>query len=110
MEMTPITEEELARVIKKSRPSSAPSPFDQISYTILKKCPALRPALIDLFNRVIMEGSVPSSWKAAAVKLILKSSAKEDPSAPGNFHLFPSYSTDTCCQQVNCLEFSRTDG
>ena len=87
MEMTPITEEQLAQVIKKSRPSSAPLPFDQISYTIFKKCPSLHPALIDLFNRVIMEGSVPSSWKAAAVKLITKSSAKEDPSAAGNFHL-----------------------
>ena len=33
-----------------------------------------------------MEGGAPSSWKATAVKLIPKSSAKEDPSAAGNFH------------------------
>jgi hypothetical protein len=85
MEMSPITEEELARVIRKSRSSSSPSPFDRISYTILKRCPSLRPALLDLFNRVIMEGTVPSEWKAAAVKLIPKSSAREDPSTPGNF-------------------------
>ena len=32
-----------------------------------------------------MEGSVPSAWKVAAVKLIPKSSAKEDPSSPNNF-------------------------
>lgn len=32
-----------------------------------------------------MEGTIPSAWKAAAVKLIPKSSAEEDPSAPGNF-------------------------
>ena len=32
-----------------------------------------------------MEGTVPSDWKAAAVKLIPKSSAQEDPSSPGNF-------------------------
>ena len=32
-----------------------------------------------------MEGSVPSSWKVAAIKLIPKSSAQEDPSSPGNF-------------------------
>ena len=32
-----------------------------------------------------MEGTVPSTWKVAAVKLIPKSSAKEDPSSPGNF-------------------------
>ena len=85
MEMTPVTEEELTRVIQKSRSSSAPSPFDRISYTILKRCPSLRPALLDLFNRVIMEGSVPSDWKTAAVKLIPKSSAREDPLSPDNF-------------------------
>ena len=34
-----------------------------------------------------MEGSVPSSWKVAAIKLIPKSSAQEDPSSPGNFRL-----------------------
>ena len=85
MEMTPISEEELARVIGKSKPSSAPSPVDRIPYLIFKKCPSLRPALLDIFNRVIMEGSVPSSWKVAAIKLIPKSSAQEDPSSPGNF-------------------------
>ena len=35
MDMSPITTEELAYVIKRTRPSSAPSPFDRISYTIL---------------------------------------------------------------------------
>ena len=77
--------EELSRVIRKSRSLSAPSPLDRISYTILKRCPSLHPALLNLFNRVIMEGSVPSAWKVAVVKLIPKSSAKEDPSSPGNF-------------------------
>ena len=85
MDMSPVTAEELAHVIKRSRPSSAPSPLDRISYTIIKKCPSLRPALLDLYNRVIMEGSVPSAWKVAAVKLIPKSSAKDDPTSPGNF-------------------------
>ena len=61
MEMAPISEKELARVIRKSKPSSAPSHVDRIPYLIFKKCPSLRPALLDLFNRVIMEGSVPSS-------------------------------------------------
>ena len=28
---------------------------------------------------------MPSAWKVAAVKLIPKSSAREDPSSPGNF-------------------------
>ena len=86
MDMSPISEVELVRVIKKSKPSSAPSPVDRISYLIFKKCPSLHPALLDL-NRVIMEGSVPSSWKVAVIKLIPKSSAQEDPSSPGNFRL-----------------------
>ena len=40
--------------------------FDRISYTILKRCPSLRPTL-DLFNRVVMEGQVgppqPGRWQ-----------------------------------------------
>ena len=85
MEMSPVSERELAQVLKKSRSSSSPSPFDRIPHTIFKKCPSLHPALLDLFNRVIMEGSVPSSWKAASVKLIPKGSAQDDPSSPSNF-------------------------
>lgn len=85
MEMSPISAEELDKVLKKSKPSSAPSPFDRISYAILKRCQSLRPALLNLFNRVIMEGSVPSSWRTAAVKLIPKSSASDDSSTPANF-------------------------
>ena len=85
MQMSPVTHEELAQVIKKSRSSSAPSPFDRISYTIFKKCPSLQPALLNLFNRVIMEGSIPSAWKEAAIKLIPKGSAKENPASPSSF-------------------------
>ena len=39
MSMSPITQEELSPIIKKSKSSSAPSPLDQISYTIIKRCP-----------------------------------------------------------------------
>ena len=85
MDMHPVSEKELAQVIKRSKPSSTPSPMDRISYLIFKRCPSLCPALLDLFNRVIMEGSVPSSWKVAVIRLIPKSSAKDDPASPGNF-------------------------
>ena len=85
MEMTPITEEELSRAIKRSRLSSAPSPLDQISYSIFKKCPSLQPALLDLFNRVVMESVVPQAWKSAAVKLIPKGAAEQDSTSPANF-------------------------
>ena len=38
MDMTPISEVELVRVIKKSKPSSAPSPLDRISYLNAPLC------------------------------------------------------------------------
>ena len=82
-------------MIKKSRSSSAPSPLDRISYSIMKRCPSLHPALLDLFKRVIMEGTVPSAWRVAVGKLIPKDAAKEDPLSPGNFRpiaLTPSIS------------------
>ena len=85
MDMSPITVEELSRVIRKSRSSSAPPPFDRIPYLIFKHCPSLHQALLSLFNQVIMEGSVPSAWRAAVVKLVPKATADEDPSSPGNF-------------------------
>ena len=89
MVMDSITQEELVKAIRKSNPSSAPSPFDRISYLILKKCPSLQPAILNLFNSVLAEGNNPSSWKA--VKLIPKDSAKNNPSSPGNFRPI------TCC-------------
>ena len=84
MEMSPVTEVELAQIIRKSR-SSCTSLLDRLSYQIFKKCPSLHRALLDLFNRVLMEGEVPSSWKSTVVKLIPKSRAQDDPSSLGNF-------------------------
>ena len=68
MDLTPISAEELVQVIRKARVSSCPSPLDCISYLTIKRCPSLHPAILDLINRVIMEGRVPSKWKAAVVK------------------------------------------
>ena len=84
MQMSPVTDEELAQVIKRCKFSLSPSPLDCISYAIFKRFSSLHPALLDLYNRVIKEGSIPSAWKEAAVKLLPKSSAKENPSFPGN--------------------------
>ena len=42
--------EEFQSVLKHCKNSSAPSPFVQVSYLILKQCPSLIPALVDLFN------------------------------------------------------------
>ena len=53
MEMSPVSEEELTRVIKKSRSSSAPSPSDRISYII--NAP--------LFGLLYWISSTGSSWR-----------------------------------------------
>ena len=55
MEMTLVTAEELSRVIRRLRSSSAPSPF--IYHP--EEMPSLQAALLNLFNRVI----VPLAWK-----------------------------------------------
>ena len=81
--LDPITREELLAKIKRSKPSSAPSPLDQISYRIFKNCPSLTPALLHL--SVLSEGVVPSSWKNAVFKLMGKSAASDDPHSPSNF-------------------------
>ena len=80
-----ITHEELAFTLKKCRCGSAPNPLDGISYTILKQCPSLRPALLHLYNTCIMQSQVPSQWKAAVIKLIPKPAAQSCPSNPKNF-------------------------
>ena len=86
MDCSPITPEEMVNVIKKTKHSSAPSPFDRVGYTIFKKCPALIPALLDLFNACWSQAFIPAQWKTAAVKLIAKGSAADGPGNPGNFH------------------------
>ena len=86
MDFSPITMEELTRVIWKARSSSSPSPFNSIPYLVIKRCPSTHLAIHNQFNRVMMECDVPSSWKAAVVKLIPKSAIKTDPFLPGKFH------------------------
>ena len=77
--------EEVKIAIKRSKSSSTPSPIDQISYQVFKRCPSLSAALLNLFNLCWLQASVPSQWKVAAIKLIGKSSAAEDPTSPINF-------------------------
>ena len=81
----PIRRQEIERAIKAAKSSSSPSPYDQISYTIMKKCPSIVSALLDLFTTCWSLRSVPPQWKTAAVKLIGKTSAIDDPSSPNNF-------------------------
>ena len=85
MDCSPFTDSEIFRVMKKMKATSAPSPFDRIGYVVFKKCPALIPALVDIFNLCWSHSAVPHQWKTAAIKLIAKGSAVEDASNPSNF-------------------------
>ena len=81
----PISDEELHEVIRRVSSISAPSPFDQIPYSVFKKCPSIRVALLDVFNSCLSTKSILSQWKNGSVKLIAKQSALSEPSSPGNF-------------------------
>ena len=80
-----ISIEEIQRVIKRAKSSSSPSPFDQIPYKVFKRCSSLAGCLKYLFNLCWATSSVPAMWKHAAIKLIGKSSATDDPTVPSNF-------------------------
>jgi len=80
-----ISLDEVMKAVKKTKSSSSPSPFDAIPYTIYKQCPSLALALQSLFNACWSTASVPELWKMAAIKLIAKGSAKENPAEPSNF-------------------------
>ena len=80
-----ISIEELQRVISQTKSSSTPSPRDQIPYVVLKRCPALSAALINLYNACWTSASVPTAWKKGVVRLIPKGSAEENPGNPSNF-------------------------
>ena len=76
---------EIQRVIIKSKTKFSPSPIDQISHEVFKKCPSLALALSDLFSLCWKLGQVPSGWKCAAIRLIPKANASNDPANPSNF-------------------------
>ena len=81
----PISPREIKEVIRRSRSSSSPSPLDGISYKVLKQCPSLLPALLDLFNTCWETGVVPQAWKDGVIRLIPKAATKENPAVPGHF-------------------------
>ena len=81
----PITSEELDRVLGKVRQRASPSPLDQVSYSVLRRCPSLQPALLHIFNICWAQQLVPRSWKEEVIRLIPKSAAEEPPDLPSNF-------------------------
>ena len=80
-----ITAVEIQAAVKRMKSSSSPSPFDRMTHLIFKRCPSLSKALCDLFNSCWTLSAVPSQWKVAAITLLGKSSAEDDPTTPGNF-------------------------
>ena len=56
-----------------------------MSYKIFKRCPALLPALVDLYNACWQSQAVPLAWKQGVIKLIPKQSAADNPAEPSNF-------------------------
>lgn len=80
-----ILPEELLYVIQKSRHPSSPSLFNQITYSIVKRCRALYPALLDIYDHCWQTSTIPSLWEKTSVILIPKKTAKGDPSNPANF-------------------------
>ena len=81
----PITLCEIESVVKHTRIGSSPSPLDQVSYRILKKCPSLSEGLLDLYQSCWSSLVVPNALKIACIKLIGKSTAKENPEHSSNF-------------------------
>ena len=85
MNCSPITAAEVTGVLKRMRSRSAPSPFDRVGYVVFKKCPSLIPILVHLFNLCWSQSIIPQEWKVAAIRLISKGSACQNPCDPGNF-------------------------
>ena len=76
---------ELDRIIKKTRASSSPSPLDQMTYLVFKRCPSLATALLDLFNMCWSLQMVPPHWRMGVIHLIPKGAATEAPHLPSSF-------------------------
>ena len=84
-DMAPICSEEVIFILNRCKPSSSPSPTDQIPYSVLRNCPSLLPALVQLFNSCWESHKVPQQWKVGVLRLLGKKTAESDPKDPTNF-------------------------
>lgn len=80
-----ISFEEVKSAVKRSRASSTPSPIDQISYRVFKRCPSLLQALMNIYNTCWSQGVTPKIWKTGTIRLLGKPQAADDASNPSNF-------------------------
>ena len=85
MTTAPFTEE-VRGVISGLKSSSAPSPADQIPYTIIKRCPSLFPTLLHMYNCCWTTQAIPTAWKVGIVHLLGKKKAADDSINPSHFH------------------------
>ena len=84
---SPITVVEVTCVLKRMRSRSALSLFDMAGYEVFKKCLSLISILVHLFNLCWSQSIIPREWKVAAIRLICKGSARQNPYDPGNLLL-----------------------
>jgi hypothetical protein len=82
---SPFTLSELQVATKKTRAKSSPSPLDQVTHLVFKRCPSLTPILLDLFNMCWRLHTVPSLWKKGVIRLIPKAAASDAPHLPSNY-------------------------
>ena len=78
--------------IKKYSHSSSPSPFDQITYSIVKRCPVLYTALLNIYNHCWQTSTIPYLWKKPLVP-------KEN-STRGSFQCSQLLTDSICLEQV----------
>ena len=77
-DITPPTYQEITKIIRHMKASGSPSPLDQISIIVFKRCPYLRSYLQDVFKKVSCTGQIPSMWKKALTILIYKKGEQND--------------------------------
>ncbi|CAL9699172.1 unnamed protein product [Knipowitschia caucasica] len=79
---SPITMDEVNRALRKANPTSPGK--DQVCYAMLNNLGSEgRKKLLLLYNKVWIEGKLPSSWKEAVIIVPIKKPGK-DPSKPGS--------------------------
>lgn len=80
-----VSREEIVCHLKRSRNGYSPCLLDQIPYKILKKCPSIIDALLNIYNHCLYLSAIPASWKLGVTKLLGKPAAKLDAHDPSNY-------------------------
>ena len=74
----PPSQKEIEDAIHRKRNGAAPG-LDGITYVPYKRCPALLPVLVKLFEKIWQTNDVPSNWAAASIQLLAKSDKLTEP-------------------------------